>query len=87
MHANACTKIHINVFKNHTNLCKNVNIKMTQTYVNNYIDIIYIGMLFIPEYYMVRIVDVFVTGTLHIFGNNNINLRILCSIIGKCNVI
>ena len=38
----------------------------------------YIGMLFIPiEYYMVWIVDAFVTGNLHIFGNDNSN-RCIC---------
>ena len=48
MHANACTCIqkYTNVFKKHTNSCKNANkrtLKMTQTYVNNYIGSGYIG--------------------------------------------
>ena len=40
-------------------------------------------MLFIPiEYYMERIVDVCVTGTLHSVGNDNSYRRMCCSSIG-----
>ena len=48
------TKIHIIVYKMLANSCKNANkrmLKMTQTYINNYIGGVYIGMLFIPEFY------------------------------------
>ena len=67
-HTNACkciythTKIHIKSTQTHvktqTNTC---TLKMTQTYINNYIGSRYIGMLFIPkEYYTVWRVEVFV---------------------------
>ena len=62
------------------NLCEHMQ-KHTRGLTN-------IGMLFIPiENYTVCIVEVFVTGNLHIFENDNINRHMFCNIIGIGNVI
>ena len=63
--------------------------KNTQTYVNNYIGSRYISNQWIYWdvihtiiLYGMIIVEVFIMGSLHIFGNDNINRRIFCNNIG-----